>query len=359
MNDQREIIRTLSQLDVPVLMATVLHTEGPSYRATGTRALLSSHAQVGMLSGGCVEQALHEAATDLQAGEATLFWYDGSDPDDLIFGLRSGCGGKVLVLLEKTIPQQIQPFFKTLWELIQERDFAEVYTVVWTEGETVSRIDRMLFSDGFMVDSINADPFTADAVVSCKQALKKGIRQRSFQRDNCWVLRDVPEPAPRLLVCGYNPGSAALLLPAQHLGWEIHYCDHRTLTVQQTPHVRLVERDAYLAGFDLDDRTAVLAMTHQLDLDMSAFKQLIDKPFFYFGVLGSRKRAEQFEKMLNPFTRKFWVDQHSRIFMPAGLDIHAETPEEIALSICAEIQAVLRNRTGGPLSQSPRPIHNH
>jgi xanthine/CO dehydrogenase XdhC/CoxF family maturation factor len=159
-------------------------------------------------------------------------------------------------------------------------------------------------------------------------------------------------------MCGFSPVAAAIRQLAKQLDWEQVILDHRNSIASKWEFVHIADSDNFLEGIELDDRTAVLAMTHQLDFDLQIFKSIADKPFFYFGLLGSRKRVELFERMLNPYVRKFKQENLGRIFLPAGLDIHAETAEEIALSITAEIQAVLRGRSGMPLSQTNRPIHN-
>jgi xanthine/CO dehydrogenase XdhC/CoxF family maturation factor len=358
MNDQREIVRTLAQLDVPVVLATILHTEGPAMRLPGTRALLGPTAFIGMLHCDAMEQTLIEQGKSLLLGESELFCYDESDSGNILFDFKKGTGGKTHVLLEYVNPQQIQPFFKTLHRLLKERDFVELYTIAWSEGEVISRVDRLLFSDGFLVDSVNADTISLEAVQACRKAAQQAPRQRVFKMSNGWILREIPEPAPKLVMCGFSPVAAAIRQLAKQLDWEQVILDHRNSIASKWEFVHIADSDNFLEGIELDDRTAVLAMTHQLDFDLQIFKSIADKPFFYFGLLGSRKRVELFERMLNPYVRKFKQENLGRIFLPAGLDIHAETAEEIALSITAEIQAVLRGRSGMPLSQTNRPIHN-
>jgi xanthine/CO dehydrogenase XdhC/CoxF family maturation factor len=358
MNDQRELIRTLAQLDVPVVLATILHTEGPAMRLPGTRALLGPTAFIGMLSCDAMEQTLIEQSKLLLLGGNELFCYDDSDSGNILFDVRKGIGGKTHVLLEHVKPQQFQPLFKTLHRLLQERDFAELYTIAWSEGDVISRVDRLLFSDGFLVESVNADTISLEAVQACRKAAQQAPRQRVFKMSNGWILREIPEPAPRLVICGYSAVASAIRLLAKQLDWETLIRDHRNSIASKWEFVHVANSDNFLEGLELDDRTAVLAMTYQLDFDLQIFKSIADKPFFYFGLPGSRKRVEQFERMLNPFVRKFKQENIGRIFLPAGLDIHAETAEEIALSITAEIQAVMRGRSGMPLSQTNRPIHN-
>lgn len=321
--------------------------------------ILGPVSRTGVLSGGCVEQAIKEAGQVLEPGEAMLLWYDAADEDDLVFGYRSGCGGKVLILLEYVQPESIQPLFRTLQNLLVERSDADFFTIVRSSGDSIRSIERMLFSDGFLLDSVNADSVSIETVLHCEHDLRSSKRRSYVLGEDGYLLHEHHDPVPRVLVCGYNHGSAALEPLFKQLAWEYRYIDHRPALKKQFRNLQLADRDGYFDQQEFDSYTAVVTATHQIDIDQTIFGQLSAKPFFYFGMLGSRKRVEQFFEMLTPQQRKAWQDNRSRIFAPVGLDIHAETPEEIALSIVSEIQAVLKNRSGGPLSYSNRPIHNH
>jgi xanthine/CO dehydrogenase XdhC/CoxF family maturation factor len=121
--------------------------------------------------------------------------------------------------------------------------------------------------------------------------------------------------------------------------------------------VLYADRHAVLDKITITDRTAAVLMSHNFKYDLAVLADLLTTPVPYIGILGPRKR---FEKMLDEFEQ---VGKHfpeaalQRVHAPVGLDLGAETPDEIALSVVAEVKAFFSRRAGGFLKDKPGPIH--
>jgi xanthine/CO dehydrogenase XdhC/CoxF family maturation factor len=165
------------------------------------------------------------------------------------------------------------------------------------------------------------------------------------------VLFERVRPAHRLVIIGANPGALALARQGRLLGWE-------TIIIDQAPWPPAAgEQDAAFAqmapselaaNMAFDRFTFVVAMTHNLDQDMAWLQALVQAPLRYVGVIGSRKRAARLRQALPELTR---------LHTPAGLDVGAETPAEIALAVAAEVLTVANQRAGNSLTAAAEPIH--
>jgi xanthine dehydrogenase accessory factor len=144
------------------------------------------------------------------------------------------------------------------------------------------------------------------------------------------------EPAIRLLIFGEGPDSVALRAFAEVLGWDVVEID----------------QPADLAS-QVDDRTAAIVKSHNYGRDFAALCQLLKLDLPYVGLLGPRKRRDQ---LLNAVLDE-GIAIDAELFAPAGLDVGAETPEELALALVAEIQAVFAGASAEPLRERKAPIH--
>jgi len=154
--------------------------------------------------------------------------------------------------------------------------------------------------------------------------------------DSAVALVQTIQPPIRLLVIGDSADARALTAQAQLLGWDVH-------VVAAITELRVA----------IDDRTAALIATHNFGRDCAALRQLLPLAVRYVGLVGPRRRRE--ELLLDVIDSGAAIK--SQLFAPAGLHLGAETPEEIALSIIAEIQAVFAGGTGQCLRDRKAAIH--
>jgi xanthine/CO dehydrogenase XdhC/CoxF family maturation factor len=149
---------------------------------------------------------------------------------------------------------------------------------------------------------------------------------------------------------------------AKSLGWEVTVTDECVAHIAPVffptaDKLSLCHRDFVDRAFNITPFTACVLMSHNYEYDRDVLKKLLSSPAPYIGILGPRKR---FDKMVDEFARQgtyLSSDDLHRIHSPIGLDIGAEAPDEIALSIISEIQGKFANRSGGFLKYRKAPIH--
>ena len=167
-------------------------------------------------------------------------------------------------------------------------------------------------------------------------------------------------PPPRLVVYGAVDTAEALARAAKLLGWTAIVADARAmfLTPERMPSADvLIQKwpEEALAEIGPDHQTAVVVLTHDDKFDEPALKAALESEAFYVGALGSRRTTtRRRERLLEAGVSEESLD---RIMGPCGLDIGADTQEETALAILAEILAVRAGRGGGPLKDSKQRIH--
>ncbi len=311
--NERDAILELWKRSERSVLATLVEVKGSAYRRAGARMLLTDDGQsAGVLNGGCLDGDLHaRAQVVLESGQAQLALYDTTSAQDIVFGLGLGCRGVVKILLE--------PAHDLCWlgehlavEVVYEGDQLGTRQLIGARGSQPSFVEKL-------------------------------------------------EPPLPLLIFGAGADAAPLLELGNALGWNVRCLDLRA------PHRErpvFVESDFVsperLAELEIPDGAACIVMTHNFLHDLELLKHLLPSPAFYLGVLGPRKRTSELleklgeETLFPPLAPT--PEQLSRVFAPVGLDLGAETPEEIALSIVAEVQRVKRGKSGGSLREK-RSIH--
>jgi xanthine dehydrogenase accessory factor len=188
----------------------------------------------------------------------------------------------------------------------------------------------------------------------------RGGRNRLLDVDGAKVFAEWYGPPPRLFVYGAVDTAEALCRGAKLLGWTAIVADARGtfLTPERIPSAdQLIARwpEEAIAEVAPDHQTAVVVLTHDDKFDEPALIAALDTEAFYIGALGSRRNQERRrERLLEAGVSE---EALARITGPCGLDIGADTQEETALSILAEILAVRAHRSGGPLRDAKQRIH--
>jgi xanthine/CO dehydrogenase XdhC/CoxF family maturation factor len=353
-------------LGEPAVLATVVRTEGSTYRRAGARALLRAGGRMtGAVSGGCLEADLAARVDELLAsGQAEVVTYDTRLGDDLAWGLGLGCNGRVDVLLE---PLAGDALARALSLHARCRDLATpavLTTVIAVAGREGRRVgDRLLLTESGEVVSwgIRLDAVPAELVADAQETL--AIR-RSAVRAYGQALDDIPgfevvheflSPPLSLLVYGAGADAVPLVRLAAGLGWQVTVVDHRPdyARPERFPGttVRLAERVAPEIAAGRCD--AAVVMSHNYERDLVQLRALLSADVAYIGVLGPRRRTLRMIDDLGVSEA-----DAGRLYAPVGLDIGAETPDEIALAIVAEIQAITCGRRGAPLRERPGAIHD-
>lgn len=341
-------------------LATVVHVEGSSYRRAGARMLITEDGQLtGAISGGCLEgDALRKARLVMAQNKPMLVTYDTTDDDDAKFGVGLGCNGIIHILIEPisaTKPNNPIQFFKLF---LSQREPVVLITIFTMNDKqapqpgtclllTQERAIKGIFPDETIKDVLLAD--ANDVLINGNSVTKTYIYGDKF---TCFI--ELLQPTVSLIIFGAGNDAIPLVQLASVLGWHIYIVDGRSnyAIPERFPLAKKIitaKPENALSQIDIDDRTVIILMTHNYNYDLAVLKQLMPLQLPYVGALGPKKRLHRMlDELKNEGTEI--TDEHlTSIYGPAGLDIGSENADEIALSIIAEMQAVLKNRIGTSL----------
>jgi xanthine dehydrogenase accessory factor len=325
MSDLTSIVRLLQSPERPTgVLATLVSVEGSSYRREGARLFLADSGFLsGSISGGCLEEDIRARAKAVAtSGRAELVTYDTTSENDLVWGVGLGCHGIVKVLLE---PIREMPAWASAVARNLESRTQTGLGVVWSHPDP-GRLGTML----------------AVAIAST------GGESRVF--------RETVPPPPALFVFGAGDDARPVVRLAAGLGWHVVVADPRAAlaTRDRFPEAASIvtgPAESLVSRADPEPGAYAIAMTHHYVHDKPLLRDLLARPLAYLGLLGPRKRAERILGDLG------LEGEISRIHAPVGLDLGADGPEEVALSILSEMQMVLGRRDGRPLRERTGPIH--
>ncbi len=171
------------------------------------------------------------------------------------------------------------------------------------------------------------------------------------------------KPALSLVIIGAGNDAIPLVEMADTLGWETRIADGRpshatTDRFASACQVLVAKPEKVLEQIEIDEQTVFVLMTHNYNYDLAMLKALLQTNATYIGVLGPRKKLDRMLDEIAAEGMKLSEEQLKRVFGPVGLDIGAETAEEIALSIIAEIKGVLTGKPGNSLREKNEAIHS-
>ncbi len=326
----------------PLVLATVVRTAGPSYTKPGAMMLIAASGEyAGLLSGGCLEGDLAEHGRQvLNTGQPHLVRYDMHGPEDLLFGLGSGCEGSMEILLQRLDPAEDWQPMKRLVSAWQARRREELVLVVRSQDPALQPGSGLFIRDG----SIFGSRAAADLATAPQAA---GIE----------LLRLTVEPPARVLLLGAGADALPVAQMASFLGWHLTVIDHRPhyARADRFPEAELVLEGGPAALSELladSHRSASIAaaivMSHHFLSDRAYLTALVGTSIPYVGLLGPVVRRERLLSQMGPAATRL----RGRLCSPIGLDLGADSPEAIALAIAAELQGHLRGRQRiEPLSQ--------
>ncbi|HKC35568.1 MAG TPA: XdhC/CoxI family protein [Chitinophagaceae bacterium] len=352
MKEIRDIIKAFDeaqQIGKQTALATVVHVEGSSYRRPGARMLIEDDGQLtGAISGGCLEgDALRKALLVMTEKRSRLVTYDTMDDDDAKFGVGLGCNGIIQVLIEPidvADPNNPIRYLKTVNEKRQKAVLTTLFSLQDKKDPQYGTC-LLLKEDGNIIDHtpVLKDVLIADA----KDALMNqhsSFKNYISENQNLTAFIEVIGPPVSVIIIGAGNDVMPLVDMADVLGWETTVVDGRANYAKKERFVSacqvLVSKpEQVLEQIVFDERTVFLLMTHNYNYDMAMLRQLLRKNISYLGMLGPKKKRERMLNELKDEGITFTEQQLAILHSPVGLDIGAETSEEIALSILAEIKA--------------------
>lgn len=331
-----------------ICLATVVAVEGSAYRRPGARMLLTASGQrAGTVSGGCLEAEIAKKAWWLTERGPTLQRYSSffDDDGDMPYGL--GCGGTVIVLLERGEPAA--QCLEALRRSVEDR----------TPSVIVSSTDPQSPGTLLILDHANSIVWQRDPTPTVAHLADDVLHTgKSAHTENRFVERVAPPPA--LILFGAGDDAQPLVEFTASLGWHVTVADDRSNLARperfpQAAAVQNLDAALALAG----PATAAVLMSHSYEQDRKVLRALLAKEMKYIGVLGPRVRTERLVSEIAPTLESTPAltpaDCMARLHSPVGLDLGGHSPASIALSIAAELQAIFAGREARKPSSPPVP----
>ncbi|MGW1543814.1 XdhC family protein [Streptomyces sp. NPDC002309] len=347
----------------PFGLATVVGVSRSAPRAPGAAMAVGPDDEVvGSVSGGCVEGAVFELAQDVvESGEARLETFGYSDDDAFAVGLT--CGGEITLLVRPVTPER-DPTFGPVAETVLAGRPVTVATV--TDGPAPLGATLAVWPDR-VAGTLGTRGLDAAVTADARGELAlgaTGVRHygpRGERReDDVSVFLHSFAPPPRMLVFGAIDYAAAVARAGAFLGYRVTVCDARPVfaTPKRFPPGVEVVVDwphRYLSGTGTDERTVICVLTHDPKFDVPLLEVALRRPAAYIGAMGSRRTHDERAKRLTE--AGLTNDELSRLRSPIGLDLGARTPEEVAVSVAAEMVALRWGGSGAPLTATRGAIH--
>jgi len=315
------------------VLATVVRADGPSYRRPGASAVIAEDGEVvGAISAGCLDADIRENALQVIAGgPPRLLHYNTGSPEDLLYGTGSGCGGSIQVLVAPVADDLLDRLLARL----AKGESVTLETVV-EPGPDLGR--RRLAAEG----SPGASAVPAPSVATSAHGAS--------------LFGQVATPPITLLICGAGDDARPLAQFASAAGFRVVVCDHRPAwpSPERFPtadHTVICDCTALPTQIQLPAGSYAVLLSHQFERDLAHLEALLERDLAYIGLLGARDRSARLISQLLTARPDLYQAVRDKLHAPVGLDIGADGPFEIALSIAAELVAHRAGRPGAPLSE--------
>jgi xanthine dehydrogenase accessory factor len=387
MSELRQIITAYEeyrQQQIKLALALIVHVEGSSYRRAGARMLITSDGRLtGAISGGCLESdVVRKAQLAIHTQKPILVKYDTFDEEEISDDIASdntvmrspGCEGIItIVIFPVDYTDNYNPI-EILKSFFLLRKGAIVCTSYLTQrSPSLSPPSHWL---GFVEQQTNV--FQTLSLVSDNPFLvttESGEWKRHLQtvlelQRHSWyngigdiqIFCEYIPPIVHLVIAGTGPDAAPLAEYAKNLGWEVSLVDNKASTASfqrfaEGCRVLRVKAEEVLEAIYTDKHTCFVLLTHNFSYDKALLPHLLQSEAFYVGMIGPKTKKEKMLDELAAENADFSEWQISKLYTPAGIDISAESPQEIALSIVAEILAVSKGVDIPSLRDRNLPIH--
>ncbi|WP_339864689.1 XdhC/CoxI family protein [uncultured Algoriphagus sp.] len=369
MKEFKAIIEAYEQYKVAgknTALATVVQVDGSAYRRPGARMLVSEDGGLtGAISGGCLEgDALRKAQTVIFQQKSMLVTYDTTDEDDQKFGVGLGCNGIIHVLIEPIDYQNTINPIELLKIALQDRVFSRLLTVFSVKYSKQEQIGTKILLKGNHVfgdeDKLET-PLWEKIQDELKSMDTNHHKIRKYESlDDIQVFIESIKPTIRILLFGAGNDTIPLAKMADILGLDVILIDGRKNLATPTRFPSALKiitgsGEEVVEHLETDEHSAALLMTHNFEYEALVMEELSKLDLPYLGILGPKKKSQ---KLIERLAKKGIPVNQATIYSPMGLDIGAEGSEEIALSILAEVKAVLAKKQGTFLRNKTGPIHD-
>ncbi|MFA9431432.1 XdhC family protein [Egicoccus sp. AB-alg2] len=365
MRDELAVLRRWQDDGTTLALASVVATSASAPRRPGAVLALHPDGEVlGSVSGGCVEGAVVEVASEvLRTGVPQRVRYGISDDEAFAVGLT--CGGTIEVFVRRVTPLDVD--LAAVASRVEADEPVALATIV-EHAQDASLEGRTLTITDLDVSGSTGSEYLDRAIVEHARGMlaqgDTGLRHvgpRGERRmDDVAVFVESFAPRPRMLVFGAIDFAAAVASIGRYLGFHVTVCDARArfatrLRFPDADQVVVEWPHRYLAATAVDPRTVICVLTHDPKFDVPVLQVALETPAAYIGVMGSRRTHEDRLERL----REAGVAEAAlgRLRSPIGLDLGARTPQETAVSIAAEIVSLRHGGSGRPLRETDGAIH--
>jgi xanthine/CO dehydrogenase XdhC/CoxF family maturation factor len=341
-------------------LATVVYVEGSSYRRIGARMLVLEDGKwFGGVSGGCLEgDALKKAKKAMLGNVPSLVDYDTREEDNYQIGVGLGCNGLIKIMFVPLTQRDEFNSMEILKSCVLRREASQLIHFIGPKtsvhfGQTIDISESIVKRPK---DKISSPMLTA--LKQLKYARKSRVLDFEFENKSFKLLVEQIRPTMRLNIIGHHKDVVAMVNLAYSLGWDVFVFGNKNK----------LPKDVYsktVAVYDYDDLsqaaidayTATVFMTHDLDTDVRLISSLDMEQINYLGIMGPKSRFDKVSEQVYESNPNIDLRNYTQVYAPVGLDIGSTSPEEIHLSIIAEIIAVFSAREGGYLKLRQGPIN--
>lgn len=361
-NEIHQIIEKLSAAPEGsrFILATVIDLKGSGYRLPGAKMLIAENGDVlGTVSGGCLEaDVLERARRVIKSRRPEILTYDTTGKDDSVFSLNMGCRGVVRILIEE-IDARSQ-LLENMRTAVNERRRQTVFTV-FSGGEPGAIGARGFYSSDAGFEFLGLESSTLKDTVS--RFHNEDRLPNVFDLDDLEIYIESIDPPINLVIFGGGFDALPLAEVAKTLGWRVEIADHRPAYADEKrfPDVEKIVAAPFenaIGKLTFDDQTVAVLMTHNYEKDREILGRILDFDLKYIGMLGPKARTARIIDEIRAELAIFDESSLENLYGPIGLDIGADSPESIAVSIIAEIKSVLRGRSGGFLRERSGSIYS-
>ncbi len=343
-----ENLHTATEMGMQTALATVVNVYGSSYRKAGARMLIREDGHwYGSVSGGCLEGDVIAKAHDvIRTGKPELFRYDTRLNAKNAFGMGYGCNGLLEVLIEPIEENHENAAFFSLKTLAEAQKAQGLATVFYSENDRISMPGQRLHSGGWSGIAGKAFEKTVHEDLSkFMNSHETGTKKYMVDGKAVKVLFETFEAPLHILVYGAVHHAIPLRRFAQELGHTLHITDafepiQPVWNFPGADSISLLSLEEAGKMLQTHGRLAVVFLTHNFMLIKETLPEALRSGASYVGILGSKRKTEKILNEAHVDEDHFSHEELAKIHYPVGLDIGAVTPEEIALSVMAEITAV-------------------
>ncbi len=335
-------------------LATVVRIEGSAYRRPGAKMLIEDDGtRLGGVSGGCLEEDVRRVGRQvIESGRARLLHYATGEDESKVWGLGLGCNGEVDVLVQPVRPAAATGTWARVLELL-EGDAPFALSTLAEDGGPAGTL--VVTASGRLAGELEGADAETTARVEASSSAALTLRRSACQAiASHTVFTEVLAPPPKLLVCGAGDDARPLVAFAAAAGFRVCVADPRGAyaTAERFPEAHRVLKVHPEEAQDVpsDRETYAVVMTHSLKRDTAWVKRLHGTAVPYIGLLGPRERTRSIREELG-------IAGSERIFGPVGLDLGADGPEQVALSIVAELLSVWSGREPRHLRLREEAVH--